>query len=324
MFKANWEKTSVTHKLLGGTIEKMIAQAYPNKKLISHELILGGCANLNFKILFEHTKQPFILRIYLRDKDAAYREQKLGSLLKSTIPIPLTYYIGQLDNYYFAIIEFMPGISLRDLLLSDLSHNINTIMHEVGVILSSITKHEFTKSGFFDADLTISDELTDDFALNFAKECLQNHNVISNLNSNIISEITTYFEKYSHLFSNNDEKHLVHADFDPSNILVNKIDNNWKITGILDWEFSFSGSVLHDIANMLRYAHKMPPEYQHAFLNGLTSQGVALPKNWPITVHLLNLVSLLDCLKRYDAQNRPNQCADIRELIDHIINNLRQ
>src|SRR5687768_17116724 len=139
MFKANWEKTSVTHELPDGTIEKMIAHAYPNKKLMSHELVSGGCANLNIKILLENAEQPIILRIYLRDKDAAYREQKLGVLLKPTIPIPLTYYIGQHNDHVFAIIEFIPGITLREL-LSDLSPNINTIMHEVGVLLSNITK----------------------------------------------------------------------------------------------------------------------------------------------------------------------------------------
>lgn len=320
MFKANWEKTSVTHELPDGTIEKMIAHAYPDKKLISHELIFGGCANLNIKILLQGAKHPLILRIYLRDKDAAYREHKLAALLKPTIPIPLTYYIGQLNDYVFAIIEFIPGISLRELLLSELSPNINTIMHEVGVILSNITKYEFSKSGFFDKNLNIIHELTDDFALIFAKECLQDVNVISSLDSDTISKITAYFEKYHQFFPVTHDKHLVHADFDPSNIFVDKMNGDWKVTGILDWEFAFSGSVLHDMANMLRYAHKMPPEYQHAFLNGLMSQGVVLPKNWQITVNLLNLLSLLDCLKRYRSQNRPNQCADIRELIDHIIN----
>ena len=91
------------------------------------------------------------------------------------------------------------------------------------------------------------------------------------------------------------------------------------MSGVLDWEFSFSGSVLWDVANMLRYAHKMPPEFQDAFLNGLDSGGVSLPENWSITIRLLNLLSLLDCLKRSAPDKRPNQCADIRGLIDHIL-----
>jgi hypothetical protein len=51
MFKANWEKTSVSNQLPEGMAEKMALLAYPDKKLISHELIAGGCSNLNIKIL---------------------------------------------------------------------------------------------------------------------------------------------------------------------------------------------------------------------------------------------------------------------------------
>lgn len=64
----------------------------------------------------------------------------------------------------------------------------------------------------------------------------------------------------------------------------------------------------------------MTLEFQEAFLKGLTRGGaIILPNNWHATVNLLNLLSLLDCLKRSDIKNRPNQCADIRELIDHIL-----
>lgn len=174
MFKSNWEKTSITHQLPQDIVQKMVQLAYPNKKLISHELIAGGCANLNIKILFEYDQNSCILRIYLRDKDAAYREQKIAELLKPTVPVPLTYYIGETDGYRFAIMEFMPGILLRELLLGDFSCDIGAVMSEIGTMLAKISKYHFPKSGFFDKDLNIAKELTDDFALTFAKECLHN------------------------------------------------------------------------------------------------------------------------------------------------------
>jgi len=103
-----------------------------------------------------------------------------------------------------------------------------------------------------------------------------------------------------------------------------KVDGTWKVTGILDWEFSFSGSMLCDVANMLRYAHHMSSQFEEAFLRGLSTGGISLPANWRITVHMLNLLSLLDCLVRSDPEDRPNQCADIRELIIHIIRRLNE
>ncbi|MBM4212032.1 MAG: hypothetical protein FJ186_05855, partial [Gammaproteobacteria bacterium] len=86
MFKVNWEKTSVTYQLPESWHEKMVRLAYPDEKLISSELIAGGCANINYKIQLENQNHPLILRIYLRDKDAAYREQKLAALIKETVP----------------------------------------------------------------------------------------------------------------------------------------------------------------------------------------------------------------------------------------------
>lgn len=318
-FKSNWEKTSVQHQLPAGVLERMVQLAYPDQKLNFFELIAGGCANLNYKILLDREKFPLILRVYMRDKDAANREQKIGSLLKQTVPVPQTYYIGEVNGYHFAITEFMPGINLRDLLLGNLPHDITSIMHKVGIVLSNITTHEFPKAGFFDKDLNVIPPSSSDDYLIFAKECLKHEAVLSVLTPEMISNINQVLRKHGHLFPDAIEKHLVHADFDPANILVNKVDGIWIVSGVLDWEFAFSGSVLCDVANMLRYAHKMPFEFQDTFLKGLELGGITLPKNWRITIQLLNLLSLLDCLKRSDPKNQPNQCTDINELIQHIL-----
>ncbi len=320
MFKVDWEKAATGVQLPQGMIERMVKLAYPDSRLYSHELLAGGCANLNIKISLEGEKRPLIVRVYLRDKDASYREQKIGALLHQTVPVPSTYYVGKIDGYHFALTEFMPGISLRDLLLSDLTHDISAIMHEIAQILLKITAHGFPQAGFFDTELgVIPDSTSDDYLVVFAQGCLKNRVVRTVLTQPTIAAIVHYLPLYGHLFVDNNEKRLVHGDFDPANILVCKIDGAWKVSGILDWEFCFSGSVVCDIATMLRYAHKMPFEFQDAFLKGLASGGLNLPKNWRITIHLLNLLSLLDCLTRSDPKNKPNQCADISDLIEHIL-----
>ena len=187
MFKVDWEKTSVTYQLPEGMVEKMVRLAYPDKKITSSKLIAGGCANLNFKIQLENEKHPLILRVYLRDKDAACREQKLAALIKETVPAPLTHYIGKLEGHHFAITEFMPGLPLRDLLLGDAPHDLSAIMHEVGSILSRITAHEFSEAGFFDQELNIIPHSPSDDYLVFAKDCLSHETVLSVLTPDVIS-----------------------------------------------------------------------------------------------------------------------------------------
>lgn len=321
-FKINWEKTSLRHPLPEGMVEKMARLAYPNKQLLSHEWIAGGCANFNIKIQLQGEQSPLILRIYLRDKDAGYREQKIADLIKHTVPVPQSYTLGEMAGYHFAFTEFMPGITLRDLLLGEPRYDIGAVMQEVGVVLANITNHTFSKAGDFDNDLNIIPNTTPDIYLSFVNECLQNERVSSVLITQTIVKINHYMHKYGHLFPDGNDKHLVHADFDPANILVIQQEGAWKVSAVLDWEFAFSGSVLFDVANMLRYAHQMPPEFQAGFLEGLESRDIILPDNWRITVSLLNLLSLLDLLVRHDPQNHPHQCADIRGLIEHILQEL--
>lgn len=324
MFKADWEKTSVTHPLPPGLVEKMIQLACPKQKLISYELIAGGCANLNIKFSLENKKQPLILRVYLRDTNAASREQKLAALLKQSIPIPTTYSINELENYHFAITEYVPGILLRDLLLDESFHDMSPFMYEVGTILSKIGSHVFSEAGFFDKDLNVIPHESPNDLINFIQDCLEHKVVLDVLPPNMILEVTKIFEKYNNdLLFDEHEKHLVHGDFDPSNILVDKVDGFWKVTAILDFEFAFSGSILWDVANMLRYAQKMPYEFQASFIKGLMESGAALPNHWPTIIKLFNLSSLLDCLKRSSIKSHPNRCKDIYELINTILIDLR-
>lgn len=321
MFKVDWEKTSVAYQLPEGMVEKMVLLAYPDETLISSELIAGGCANLNYKIQLENQNQPLILRIYLRDQDAADREQKLAALIKETVPAPLTHYIGELEGHHFAITEFISGISLRDLLLGDTPHDLSTIMSEVGAILSKITVHEFPKAGFLNKDLEVIPYESSDI-IKFVQDCLNDETVLSMLSPEVISLIQKAIEQHATSVPTSDEKHLVHGDFDPANILVDKINDSWVVAGMLDWEFAFSGSYLWDVANMLRYAHKMPPEFQNSFIDALQRNGIKLPDCWRTTIYLLNLSSLLDLLKRSDPKDHPHRCADIRELINHILSEL--
>ncbi|TAL60420.1 MAG: hypothetical protein EPN84_09560, partial [Legionella sp.] len=70
-FKHDWEKAEEQLSLPESTISSMLKLAFPNKKLAAYSIIAGGCANLNVQIIVENENSPLILRVYLRDKDAA-------------------------------------------------------------------------------------------------------------------------------------------------------------------------------------------------------------------------------------------------------------
>ncbi|MBU2546112.1 MAG: aminoglycoside phosphotransferase family protein [Gammaproteobacteria bacterium] len=320
-FKDDWEKTNCPINLSDETIFSMIAQAYPDKRIQTHQIIAGGCANINVRVQLEQDDNPILLRIYLRDKEAAYREQNIAHLIHKEIPIPRILYIGLVNGYRFAIAEWMPGITLRELLLSDQPYDMHDVMYRVGKLLAKFKHYPFPKAGFFDSDFNITPSINDE-CVHFVERCLQDKNVATVLSKKIRDAIAKHLGQYKHLLPDPKEAHLVHGDFDPANVLVMQHEDHWQVSAVLDWEFAFSGSMLWDVANMLRYAHQLPETYQQSFLTGLQNEGVTLPEKWQITVHLLNLFSMLDLLSRKTLSESPRQCVDIKNLIEHIVSSL--
>lgn len=320
-FKTNWEKTDQYVGIAPQTIAAMVHKAYPQETLLAHDVISGGCANLNIKVMLE--SGPYILRVYLRDQEAAYREAHIASFMKYNIPIPETLFIGeQIENdisYRFAMTQFKDGIPLRDLLLNYPEDAWREVMVEAGEMLLEFRAISFPDAGFINRNLDVSSPFKPDDLLNFVEGCLSNLQVQKALGESMIHQLKALFHAQRAYLPDESDPHLVHGDFDPANILVHQVDGKWKISAILDWEFAFAGSWLWDVANMLRYAHKMPASYEDSFLEGLEKGGYDLPQNWRITIALMNISSLLDSLARHPIHERPILRQDICELIKHMV-----
>lgn len=323
MLKADWEKTQEYTSIDEQTIKAMVENALPDKTLLSHKIIAGGCANLNIKLNLKGRDKQLILRIYLRDKEVALKEQKIAALLKGNITVPEILCVGSYQNYRYALVEYIEGQTLRDIILDEGAQNADGAVYEAGQFVATLQQYKFPHSGFFDTDLKVKESLATDSFKDYLYESLKNSIVRKQLGKNIIERIAYVVQKYEVCFPNGSERDLVHADYDPSNMLVTQSAGKWKIAAILDWEFAFSGPYLCDVANMLRYAHKLPKSYEKSFLKGMRDAGIKLPDNWQVTIKLLNLLSLLDCLVHSSPQ-RPRQGADIKDLIEYITTQLEK
>lgn len=318
-FKIDWEKTSQQVHIKPETITSMVAEAFPNAPLLSYEIVTQGCDNINIKIILENG--TFNLRIYLRDKGAAYREMQIAGIMRFDIPIPETLFVGDQiqgsTTYRFAITQFMEGTPLRDLLLNYPEEIWRDVMLDVGTLLSEFRRLSFSQAGFFDEHFDIPKPFQPNDLTSYIEACLSNSQVKETLGDAVFQQLRDIFQTHRHLLPDESEAILVHGDFDPANILVHQIDGKWRISAILDWEFAFSGSYLWDVANMLRYAHKMPASYQESFIQGLEQEGIELPDNWRSTIALLNISSLLDILMRHPIHESPILRQDIYQLIQH-------
>jgi Ser/Thr protein kinase RdoA (MazF antagonist) len=94
---------------------------------------------------------------------------------------------------------------------------------------------------------------------------------------------------------------LVHADVNPKNILVDRGDSGWRMTAMLDWEFSFSGCPYADAANMMRFGADYPPPFLTGFREGFAAHQPAdlpLPDDWAYLGHVFDMFALTDLLTR--------------------------
>lgn len=318
VLKADWEKANDVTSIDDNTVKMMASKALPKQNLSSYHIISGGCANLNIKLTFHDSVAPLILRIYLRDKEAAFKEQKLAELVHQDIPAAQIIYIGNLDGYKYAIMQFIDGITLRDLLLGNSGEDIGNVLFAAGKILAKMQKFTFDKQGEFGKNLSVTPFPSSYDYLLFAKQCMENQWITATFNDKDRTRILKNITNNTSYFPDKTDTTLTHGDYDPANILVQEVSGKWQISAILDWEFAYSGSLLQDVANMLRYSHQLPDFYKEQFLRGLAEAGVILPGHWRRTTHLLNLLALLDCLQRYDPLTRPKRLLDIKGLIEYI------
>ncbi|MFC7781985.1 phosphotransferase family protein [Legionella taurinensis] len=319
IFKADWEAAGQAVVLPNAVIDAMVSEALPDRKRYRWERLGGGCANCSILIRREH-EPVYVLRIYLRDQDAAFREQQLASRLAPQLPVPQSRFVGVQSGYRFALIDYCRGISLREVLLGNEKQHGDSLLYQAGVLLGQIQTHRFNSAGFFDRELHIVKPENPTLAA-FVDRQLTHPTASAQLSTAQRQRIATCFSRFAACLPNESPAHLVHGDYDPANLLVDKSDGAWRITAALDWEFAFAGSPLWDVANMLRYAHAMPASWASSFVDGLQATCL-LPNQWQVTVHLLNLASLLDCLCRTEPARQPRRLQDILTLMNTIISQL--
>jgi len=106
---------------------------------------------------------------------------------------------------------------------------------------------------------------------------------------------------------------LVHSDCNQKNILAARKRNRWMVSGVLDWEFAFSGSPLMDFGNFFRFENEMPCGYSPALTDAYTKAGGKLPPTWRKISKFLDLINMVMFLS--DENERPKAFATARQVI---------
>ncbi|WP_070119385.1 phosphotransferase family protein [Bacillus marinisedimentorum] len=308
--KAGWERS---HDLIMPDIKTagIILKPFLKEKRINQiEPLSGGLNNSNLKIT-TNTDENYVLRIYSNNNKSMDIERKILNLLKDVIPVPQVIYNDSscsVFKYPFLILSWVQGVQLSEILYRRNKKEIACAANEVGKFLAEIHKNKFPFPGFFDEDLGIQEfiKLDANKFLMYIEDSLAKGHAAKHLGVDLSSELWKFSNDHAYLIDHIGEQNsLVHSDFNPLNILVNERESKVNITGILDWEFAFSGSHLIDIGNMLRYENATDPEFLNPFISSYQDNGGFLPAKWLQKARLLDLIALCGLLNK-------KECGEVR------------
>ena len=277
--------------------------ALPGDEIQNATALTGGYRNANILVVTA-AGGSYVLRRYLHSNTCAV-EAALAGRLTGIVPVAEVIAAdpdGTMAGEPVLLSRFMPGDMASTVLPGLTPSEAATLGRSAGAILAAIGSVSFPRPGFFDGPDLIPGpdgmEPTADLPA-FVDRCLRTDNAQQALTSAEQEGLRRHAARVGTVLSAvHGSRQLVHADFNPKNLLAANHNGTWTITAVLDWEFAFSSSALFDVGNMLRFRDELPSSFADGFIAGYTDTAGALPSNWRELSQAIDLFALADFLTR--------------------------
>lgn len=309
---------------------RWLGHVLPGERVTAAVPLTGGYSNSNTRLVTA-AGRSYVLRRYLaqdgpaqdgpvrdgpvRDVAAAGRtcavEAALAGRLRGVAPVAEVVAAdasGAQAGEPVLLSRYVPGVMLRTALAepgtSQEDHA--ALGRAAGRALAAIGRVGFDRAGFFGDDtLTPSADGMPASLAEFVDDCLARGHAREALDPAELAGLRSLAAAWTPLAARADgDSRLVHSDYNPKNLLVARdtearhASGGWSVTAVLDWEFAFSGSPLHDVGNMLRFTGEIPPAFAAAFTDGFRAAGGELPPDWREISRALDLYALAELLTR--------------------------
>ena len=283
--------------------------------MVEVEPLAGGIMNWNYRIRLADSAERFVLRFYDRMPASCAKETRQLELLGNDVPVPHVLFVnadGANGRPPFCVLEWIDGISLRELRRRGDDRGVADASYDAGRLLPRLMRHRFARTGLLDAGLNVTDGPFTDAPLTAVIEHFTASTLFrGRVDESLRSRLYAFLRATESLHDAPGTATLVHADFNSPNIFVRQTNGTWGVAAILDWEFAFAGSILCDVGNMLRYERDGRPRYEPHFSRGLADGGWEPPGQWLLRARLADLPALCELLARDDMPE-----AIVAELLD--------
>jgi aminoglycoside phosphotransferase (APT) family kinase protein len=292
----------------GHPLGDWLAAALDGQRLISAASLSGGYRNDNVLLVTDDGRR-YVLRRYRHDAGVCAVEAALVARLTAVAPVAAVVAAdpdGAVAGEPVLLSRYAPGKMVESVLSGAPGRagaagaaGARQLGVAVGAALAAVGTVSFDGPGFFTgADLV--PRQVDGLALPaFVADCLARRHPDHALTERECAGLRDLAEHAATAASSVDgSRRLVHADFNPKNLLARHGPDGWTVTAVLDWEFTFSGSPLFDVGNLLRFADGYPPAYVDGFLAGFVDAGGHLPPDWREVSRALDLYALAEFTTR--------------------------
>lgn len=248
------------------------------------EPLKGGISNAMY-IAHLRDREPLVVRVSRDAKHARWLdvEAAVMTTARRVVPAPEVLLVdstGAISGRSAMVMSFVEGVRAREVIKRDPA-TAGPVGRAVGIALGTLATVEVGDAGWFEnTSLTPMHPASSDPLEGFAaamrradrgrpirREHRDRWDVLVREHSDVIDYVLRGAS-------------LVHGDANASNFLVSVVDGSWTVTGVVDWEFSCSGTPLIDLAAALRSARTRPPAYATELGTGFESVAGPLPAGW--------------------------------------------
>jgi len=205
------------------------------------------------------SRKPLILKICTRDKDY-YRELYFLTALTDAMAVPrVDSVVAPTTGRYGAIL--MESLEGSHIIGKDWTSD---LAHDIGVQLAVLHSKRTTMYGDCSKEETLTPNVVQYFQDKFLEELKECE---GHLSETTITQCKDFYETHKGALNSVDGPSLVHRDFHPGNILVNK----GKLSGIIDWASARFGFSEQDFCSMEHRSWPNNPQCKQALLDGYAS-----------------------------------------------------
>lgn len=281
-------------------IRKIILSNFPNTKIKSIREFPEGYNNIAYDVKL--TNGSYVIKIIKLQGYETYvlKQNKIKSLIQNKFKnfpiakiIKSDYRKNIIDKPYI-IAERLEGKSLQKQYTR--INNKEEIFEEIGELYGKMHSFKFAQYGELDSNLN----LIKAYKSWYGENCKKVRKIFDKLEDNRIlsprkiKECKEFFESKKYLLKKEIGPRLCHGDASLTNILIKKIGNKYRISGIIDFEFARASGITQDLFSGLRTPDRKII-HMDDLVKGYNKWG-NLSKNWEKLLYLYKWVDYLNRL----------------------------